>query len=174
MIFLHISILLHSLDKEKVFIIVDECKSWEKNRILDDQYFFTFNNEVCCVSPYYSIQGKDSLASVKLFNVDINLNPAETLEISLTEMLNTGAKFSSAMSYEDWYAINSEEADLYIILPDDFCSIKRFNYNEVFTVYKVNLVTESYYTYQDIPHSEGDYKRFFNVDNSMRNKDLDN
>ncbi|PZX53144.1 hypothetical protein [Algoriphagus chordae] len=172
-IFLLISASFSTVEKEKIYVIIDDCQKWENPRTISGQYFSIASNKVCCVPPFNTYKGKDSLASVHLFNVDLDLNPPDLLKITFSELLDYGAKFSSEMSFEEWDSINSDEIDLYILLTDDFCSRKRFNYNEVFTVYKTNLVTKSYYTYQDIP-PEGDYKRFFPIDSTRESRDLYN
>ncbi|MCE7055057.1 hypothetical protein LZF95_10260 [Algoriphagus sp. AGSA1] len=173
-VFLLVSTLFSRVEKEKVFVVIDDCQQWEKHRPIDEQYFSITTNKVCCVPPFYSHEGKDSLASVHLFNGDIDLNPPDKLEIIYAELLNSGVRFSSEMSFEEWGALNLAEKDVYILLPDDFCSTKRFIYDVVFTVYRAKLRTESYYTHQDLLPPEGDPMRFFPKDTIRRNRTSDN
>ncbi|WPR74546.1 hypothetical protein [Algoriphagus sp. NG3] len=172
-IFLLISTLFSRIEKEKVFVIIDDCQQWEKHRPIDEQYFSITTNKVCCASSYYSsYDDKDTLASVHLFNGDIDLNPPELLEIAYTELLNLGVRFSSEIGVEQWGTFNSEESELYIILPDDFCSEKRFLHSAIFTLYKTRVSID--YPGPDCVLIIDDPMRFFPKDTIRRNRSSDN
>jgi hypothetical protein len=158
--------LFSKAEKEKVFVIIDDCQQWGKRRPIDEQYFSITTNKVWLSSSYYFYDEQDTLASVHLFNGDIYLNPPELLEMSLAEMLNCGVQFSSEIGVEDWSTFNSEGSELYIILPEDFCSEKKFLHSTNFTLYKTRV---------DYPGPEcvliDDPMRFFPKDTSRRNRD---
>ncbi|WP_425637061.1 hypothetical protein ACPUEN_16790 [Algoriphagus yeomjeoni] len=170
LILLLISSLFFKAEKEKVFVIIDDCQQWEKRRPIDEQYFSITNNKVWLSSSYYSYDEQDTLASVHLFNGNIDLNPPELLEMSLAEMLNSGVQFSSEIGVEDWCTFNSEGSELYIILPEDFCSEKEFLHSTNFTLYKTRVRV-------DYPGPEcvfiDDPMRFFPTDTSRRNRGSD-
>jgi len=111
-------------------LIIDDCSKWEK------------------IDPY-KISDRYSIArSIPVFHtVWISHNwlfPEDKLSIvnmTYSQILKMNPQYTSELNTEDWnqLAYGKDKKKIYMLRPDDYCSEKRFVFNQEFVLYEVRI-----------------------------------
>lgn len=115
---------------DSVFLIVDDCDQWRK------------------IDPYRKSDKYSIAKSIPVFHTVMLSHfwifPEDSLtKIDLTypEILNLNAQFTSELTTADWdqLAFGKDNKKIFMLRPDDFCSEKRFSFDQKFTLLEVRI-----------------------------------
>ncbi|MFN4000306.1 hypothetical protein [Algoriphagus sp.] len=128
LIFILSAILLFLSPKkeESFYIIVDDCRNWRIGTPgkLQDQFSFykqTENNRLIIIGHGW-IEPSAKLSTEK---------------IAISQIMEKKPIYTSTLDDEAWFRIlQDSNRKLFILRPDDFCSGKRFVFNQEFTLYE--------------------------------------
>lgn len=115
--------------QETKILILDDCKYWKKGYHNEElgQFAIVFDN-------------LKNNQMVLLSNRKVpNESPYEVLTIKYSELMKKKFLFSSELTYKNWVDLEQKRTRLLILRPEDFCSNKRFNYNQLISLYEVHI-----------------------------------
>ena len=132
-----IPFLMKSLILEEVYItviVLNDCKIWEKTFMGRDSNYFVYSKEIKDRNEvrlsYGWIDESDSLS---------------TINHGYPEILKSDIIFSSDLNYNEWYELMGDPVrSFFIVLPEDYCSARRFWHNYQFTLYPVRIYVDGY------------------------------
>ena len=111
-----------------IILIADDCTNWDKI----DPYRKTARYSIVKSTPdFHSIMLihdwmllEDSLSKINMRYADI---------------LEQNPRYTSKLKKEDWieFAYGKDKKKLFLLRPDDYCSGRRFVFNQEFTLYEV-------------------------------------
>jgi hypothetical protein len=55
------------------------------------------------------------------------------------EILEQNPRYTSELNADDWLKLDNEKRKIYLLRPDDYCTRKRFVFNQEFTLYEVRV-----------------------------------
>ena len=55
------------------------------------------------------------------------------------DILEQNPRYTSDLTAEDWLKLDNEKRKIFFLRPDDFCSGRRFVFNQEFTLYEVRV-----------------------------------
>lgn len=122
-----LSFLVISREKS-TFIILDDCDKWNKRFQGNYDQHFSYSREV----------EKIGLVGFIFGWIDEN-DKLSTKSQTFSEIVESNPVYTSQLSYRDWYSLAKENERIFILIPEDYCSEKRFFYNYEFTLYEVRL-----------------------------------
>jgi hypothetical protein len=126
------TIYLNIVQNRDVIIIIDDCVGWAK-----------MTNGLKYPGNFILYKNNPREESVSLghawFDSEQKLS---TKTLSFSELVETNILYASELDFENWIAISSsiEKGKIYVLLPEDYCSVKRFNHNQKITLYETILV----------------------------------
>jgi hypothetical protein len=111
-----------------IILIADDCTNWDKI----DPYRKTARYSIVKSTPdFHSIMLihdwmllEDSLSKINMRYADI---------------LEQNPRYTSDLNAEDWLTLDNEKRKIFLLRPDDYCSRKRFVFNQQFTLYEVRV-----------------------------------
>ena len=121
-------------------LILDDCTTWEfkdysqpgPDLKKSDYPSFSFRKIELKTNDYISLS-----------HIGVSLEE-KTLSLDLTfpEILSYDPVFSSKLSLADWYSLEASNpgTPIYLVIPSDYCSEKRFIWQQKFTVYLIHLI----------------------------------
>jgi hypothetical protein len=125
-----------------MIIILDDCNEWivsdfSKNEKLQEapvDFRFTLTKGY----PYHTV----FLTHFWLFTED----PMKKIELTLPEIMQKNTQFSSMITLSDWVKMSKEKypKQTFILLPQDYCSDKRFTFNQKFILYEIKRIAIEY------------------------------
>jgi hypothetical protein len=111
-------------------LIVDDCSLWEK---IDTHK----------ISDRYSI-AKAIPVFHRVWIIHNWIFPEDKLSIvnmTYSQILRMNPQYTSELNTEDWnqLAYGKDKKKIYMLRPDDYCSEKRFVFNQEFVLYEVRI-----------------------------------
>ena len=114
---------------EYIILIADDCTNWGKI----DPYRKTARYSIVKSTPdFQSIMlihdwmlPEDSLSKINMRHADI---------------LEQNPRYTSELKKEDWLILDNDKRKIFLLRPDDYCSRKRFVFNQQFTLYEVRCM----------------------------------
>ena len=111
-----------------IILIADDCTNWGKI----DPYRKTARYSIVKFTPdFQSIMlihdwmlPEDSLSKINMRHADI---------------LEQNPRYTSELKKEDWLKLDNDKRKIFLLRPDDYCSRKRFVFNQQFTLYEVHV-----------------------------------
>jgi hypothetical protein len=111
-----------------IILIADDCTNWGKI----DTYRKTARYSIVKSTPdFHSIMlihdwmlPEDSLSKINMRHADI---------------LEQNPRYTSELKKEDWLKLDNDKRKIFLLRPDDYCSRKRFVFNQQFTLYEVRV-----------------------------------
>ena len=111
-----------------IILIADDCTNWGKI----DPYRKTARYSIVKSTPdFQSIMlihdwmlPEDSLSKINMRHADI---------------LEQNPRYTSELKKEDWLKLDNDKRKIFLLRPDDYCSRKRFVFNQQFTLYEVRV-----------------------------------
>ena len=124
-------------EKDSLFIVIDDCGNWE---MID----YSNDNRVKKLpkGPHFYLFQEYSNTTVSLIHFPISESgQLDTMNLTLPKILEKNHLFSSNIPFWDWLKLRPEIADMriFIVLPKDYCSSKRFLWNQRFTLYEIKV-----------------------------------
>lgn len=118
-----------SKPKKEVIFILDNCEDWDR---------FHFQHETSQFS-YYSEKKEFPLISMIHAWIDEEYK-LSTKSLTYPEIMDSEHLFSSQLNLKDWYELSNDSGPrVFILIPEDYCSEKRFLHYYKFTLYEVHL-----------------------------------
>jgi len=117
-------------NSEYLILIADDCSKWSKYDLQKKEGNFGFS--------------KDILGFHFLGLTHAWLFPEDKLSIvnmTYSRIMNSIHKYSSELTPKDWLELdsNKDKKKIYMLKPDDYCSEKRFVFNQEFVLYEVRI-----------------------------------
>jgi hypothetical protein len=111
-----------------IILIADDCTKWGKI----DPYRKSARYSIVKSTPdFHSIMlihdwmlPEDSLSKINMRHADI---------------LEQNPRYTSELKKEDWLKLDNDKRKIYLLRPDEYCSRKRFVFNQQFTLYEVRV-----------------------------------
>ena len=113
---------------DSIILIADDCTQWTMSILHKKKRHFGFSKS----TPDFHLVGishgwifpEDSLSKINMRYADI---------------LEQKPRYTSKLKKEDWLelAYGKDKKKLFLLRPDDFCSGRRFVFNQEFTLYEV-------------------------------------
>lgn len=127
---LTIVLILHfPKNEEEVYIIVDDCKNWEVRTYGNKSHFF-INKKQRMNNPSITLgHGWIEPTSKRL-----------TKNLTLSQTHEKNPIYTSNLDDNDWIRlIQNPNQKFFVLRPDEYCSDKRFLFNQQFSVYEVKI-----------------------------------
>jgi len=121
-------------------LILDDCTTWEfkdysqpgPDLKKSDYPFFSFRKIELKTNDYISLS-----------HIGVSLEE-KTLSLDLTfpEILSHDPVYTSKLSLADWYSlqVSNPGTPIYLVMSSDYCSEKRFIWQQKFTLYLIHLI----------------------------------
>ena len=113
-----------------IILIADDCTQWKMSFFHKKKLHFGFSKS----TPDFHLVGishgwifpEDSLSKINMRYADI---------------LEQNPRYTSKLKKEDWLelAYGKDKKKLFLLRPDDYCSGRRFVFNQEFTLYEVRV-----------------------------------
>jgi hypothetical protein len=112
---------------DSIILIADDCSKWDIY-INKKKGHFGISKSTPGIHSVRLVYGwitpEDSLSKINMRYADIlEQNPRYTFELNA----------------EDWIKLDNEKRKIYLLRPDDYCTRKRFVFNQEFTLYEVRI-----------------------------------
>ena len=113
---------------DSIILIADDCTQWRMSILHKKKGYFGFTKS----TPDFHLVGishgwifpEDSLSKINMRYADI---------------LEQNPRYTSELNADDWIKLDNEKRKIYLLRPDDYCSEKRFAFNQEFTLYEVRI-----------------------------------
>lgn len=117
-------------NSDHLILIADDCSMWSKYDLQKKEGHFGFSKDI---PGYYSF----SLTHAWLFPKD----KLATLNMTFAQIMVSNHQYSSELTPKDWLELdsNGDKKKIYLLRPDDYCSEKRFVFNQEFVLYEVRI-----------------------------------
>ncbi len=113
---------------DSIILIADDCTNWDKI----DPYRKTARYSIIKSTPdFHSIMLIHDWMLLEYSLSKINMRHADILE--------QNPRYTSDLNAEDWLKLDNEKRKIFLLRPDDYCSRKRFVFNQQFTLYEVRV-----------------------------------
>ena len=128
---------LFPVASDSYIIIIDDCSKWKKinlNRKMGDDPI----NDVRFI---YTLDVKD-LSSVSIERMWIEeMDKPELKKFTLKEIYESNLFFTSEFSTKGWFdfVYKLQDKKIYLVVPEEYCSQKRFAFQYEFTLYEVRI-----------------------------------
>jgi hypothetical protein len=116
--------------KEYTILIVDDCTNWNEIVRPSSTTFYSITKEVPVFNhvrlSHFWLFPEDSLTKIRM---------------RYSEILNKNPRYTSKLTTEDLsqLAYGKDKKKVFILRPIDYCSSKRFAFNQEFTLYEVRI-----------------------------------
>jgi hypothetical protein len=111
-----------------IILIADDCTNWGKI----DPYRKT--------ARYSTVKSTPDFQSIMLIH-DWMLPEDSLSKINMrhADILEQNPRYTSELKKEDWLKLDNDKRKIFLLRPDDYCSRKRFVFNQQFTLYEVHV-----------------------------------
>ena len=109
-------------------LIADDCTQWKMSFFHKKKRHFGFSKST---PDFHSIGLSHGWISPEDSLSKINMRYADILE--------QNPRYTSDLTAEDWLKLDNEKRKIFFLRPDDFCSGRRFVFNQEFTLYEVRV-----------------------------------
>lgn len=125
-----ITIYLNPVKINDTILIIDDCKGWRKmtNGLKYPENF---------------ILSKDIPREEMVSLGHAWYDPEQKLftkTILFSEIVKNNPLYVSELDFKDWITLKNSKEKIYVLLPEDYCSNKRFIHNQKLTLYEITLV----------------------------------
>ena len=111
-----------------IILIADDCTNLDK------------------IDPYRKAARYSIIKSTPDFHSIMLIHDWMLLEDSLSkiymryaDILEQNPRYTSDLNAEDWLKLDNEKRKIFLLRPDEYCSRKRFVFNQQFTLYEVRV-----------------------------------
>lgn len=116
-----------------LYILVDDCKNWKIRTYGDNQSQFFISKEERIKYPSITLVHAWIEPSSKL----------STENLTLSQIIEKSPIYTSNLNEEGWIRlIQNPNQKFFVVSPDEYCSDKRFLFNQHFSVYEVKIRVE--------------------------------
>lgn len=138
-------------------IILDDCENWKRISSPKIDHFFSYYKDVEKIGPvdfgFGWIDDEDKLS---------------TQSMTFSQIMESDPIYTSQLNHHDWRNLARENVRVFILIPEDYCSEKRFLHDYKFTLYEVRVhVTASA---DDVVRNPKDLFSFPELDTLRRKK----
>lgn len=113
---------------DSIILIADDCTQWRMSILHKKKGYFGFTKS----TPDFHLVGishgwifpEDSLSKINMRYADI---------------LEQNPRYTSELNADDWIKLDNEKRKIYLLRPEDYCSGRRFVFNQEFTLYEVRI-----------------------------------
>lgn len=124
--------LFSTLENRDIILIIEDCTGWKK--ITNGLKY-----------PENFILNKDNPREESVSLGHAWFDPEQKLltkSLSFSEIVEANPLYVSEFDFEDWIALNNskEKGKIYVLLPEDYCTNKRFIQNQKLALYEITLV----------------------------------
>jgi len=109
-------------------IILDDCEKWEKIKPRKNDHFFSYSKNVEKIGPVDFGFG--------WIDEEYKLS---TQTMTFSQILDFDPIYTSQLNHHDWRNLARENERVFILVPEDYCSDKRFLHDYKFTLYEVRI-----------------------------------
>ncbi|TFV95927.1 hypothetical protein E4S40_06805 [Algoriphagus kandeliae] len=124
----------HLPAKKEVYLILDDCINWKRSGFLDKKNMFFLYKDF------------DKKLFEEVFEVNFSHvwladdKRLSSIKLKYSDLLEGLPIFSSGLSKKNWENLSKlKDTSFFILIPEDYCSEKRFLNGYEFTLYEVNL-----------------------------------
>lgn len=127
---LFLLIKIGSLQEDYRILIVDDCKNWHEIVRPKKPNHYSITKEI---PVFHNVW----LSHFWLFPED----SLTRIDLTYPEILKLNPQFTSELTTADWdqLAYGKDKKKIFMLKPDDFCSEKRFCFDEKFTLLEVRI-----------------------------------
>jgi hypothetical protein len=61
------------------------------------------------------------------------------INVRYADILEQNPRYTSELKKEDWLKLDNDKRKIFLLRPDEYCSRKRFVFNQQFTLYEVRV-----------------------------------
>jgi hypothetical protein len=61
------------------------------------------------------------------------------INVRYADILEQNPRYTSELKKEDWLKLDNDKRKIFLLRPDEYCSRKRFVFNQQFTLYEVGV-----------------------------------
>lgn len=122
--------LFSTLENRDVILIIEDCTDWKK---------ITHGLKY----PENFILNKDKPREEMVSLGHAWFDPEQKLftkTILFSEIVKNNPLYVSELDFKDWITLKNSKEKIYVLLPEDYCSNKRFIHNQKLTLYEITLV----------------------------------
>lgn len=120
---------MSSKPKKEVIFILDNCEDWDRFNFQHETsqfFYYSENNDFPLISMVHAWIEEEYKLSTK--------------SLTYPEIMDSVHLFTSQLKLKDWYELSLDSGPkVFILIPEDYCSEKRFIYDNKFTLYEVHL-----------------------------------
>ncbi len=113
---------------DSIFLIADDCSNWSITILNKKEGYFAFSKDIPIFHSLGLSHGwlfpKDSMSKISMRYADI---------------LEQKPRYTSELNADDWLKLDNDKRKIYLLRPDDYCTRKRFVFNQEFTLYEVRI-----------------------------------
>ena len=111
-----------------IILIADDCTKWGKI----DPYRKTARYSIVKSTPdFHSI--------MLIHDWMIPEDSMSKINVRYADILEQNPRYTSELKKEDWLKLDNDKRKIFLLRPDDYCSRKRFVFNQQFTLYEVRV-----------------------------------
>ena len=111
-----------------IILIADDCTQWKMSFFHKKKGHFGFSKDIPIFHSLGLSHGwispEDSLSKINMRYADI---------------LEQNPRYTSDLNSADWLKLDNDKRKIYLLRPDDYCTRKRFVFNQEFTLYEVRI-----------------------------------
>jgi hypothetical protein len=117
-------------NSDYLILIADDCSKWSKYDFNQEEVQFGLSKDILD----YNFLG---LTHSWLFAKD----KLSVINMTYSEILKMNPKYSSELTPKDWdhMAHGKDKKKIYILIPEDYCSERRFVFKHKFVLYEVRI-----------------------------------
>ena len=123
-------------DADYIILIPDDCEEWEFRDYTAEMESHGFPKGI-----RFALSKESRYNQVSI--VHFWMQEEEKLELiqkTYSEIQNSKVLYTSALEAADWLKFwRKDTPKLFLLLPEDYCSEKRFNFNHIFTLFEVKI-----------------------------------
>jgi len=111
-----------------IILIADDCTNWGKI----DPYRKTTRYSIVKSTPdFHSI--------MLIHDWMIPEDSMSKINVRYADILEQNPRYTSELKKEDWLKLDNDKRKIFLLRPDEYCSRKRFVFNQQFTLYEVRV-----------------------------------
>jgi hypothetical protein len=111
-----------------IILIADDCTNWGKI----DPYRKTDRYSIVKSTPdFHSI--------MLIHDWMIPEDSMSKINVRYADILEQNPRYTSELKKEDWLKLDNDKRKIFLLRPDEYCSRKRFVFNQQFTLYEVGV-----------------------------------
>jgi hypothetical protein len=111
-----------------IILIADDCTKWGKI----DPYRKSARYSIVKSTPdFHSI--------MLIHDWMIPEDSMSKINVRYADILEQNPRYTSELKKEDWLKLDNDKRKIFLLRPDEYCSRKRFVFNQQFTLYEVRV-----------------------------------